>query len=214
MWVHDGVRVLLLNDDGEVEGETLIPNTIWSEINGVSLVVEENEWWVLLVRHAVDVNLWFIVTFWIGQLWKFVLVDITYGELPGGLNIGNEIWVVVVEDLNIKIELDKLIESRATSQDGSGLTDSIFTGGVDVDGTTSIVSCPSSEVWTSFGTVLEEPGLTLVHLGDDTGSSTFLTDGIWLLVLTSVVLNTVGHVDTLLSTHSWILESINQIEST
>jgi hypothetical protein len=134
MWVHDGVRVLLLYDDGEVERETLIPNTIWSEIKGVGSVVEEQEWWVLLVGHAVDVDLWFIIAFWVRKLWKFVLVDITNSELPGGLDIGNEVRVVVVEDLNIKIELDKLIESRATSQDCSSLTDGIFTGSVDVKG--------------------------------------------------------------------------------
>jgi hypothetical protein len=96
MWVHDGVRILLLYDDGEVERETLIPNTIWSEIKGVGSVVEEQEWWVLLVGHAVDVDLWFIIAFWVRKLWKFVLVDITNSELPGGLDIGNEIRVVVV----------------------------------------------------------------------------------------------------------------------
>lgn len=61
---------------------------------------------------------------------------------------------------------------------------------------------------------MEEPGLALVHLRNDTSSSTGLTNGVWVLILTSVVLDTVGHVDTLLSTHSWILECVNQIEST
>lgn len=111
MWVHNCVRVLLLYDNSEVEGETLIPNTIWSENKGIGLVVEEQEWWVLLVRHAVDIDLWDIVTFWIRKGWQFVLVDVANGELPGSLNISYEIRVVVVEDLDIEIELNKLIES-------------------------------------------------------------------------------------------------------
>ena len=155
MWVHDGVRVLLLNDDGEVEGETLIPDTIWSEVEDLSLVVEMQEWWVLLVGHAVDVHLWFVIAFWIRKLWKFVLVNITNSECPSGLDIGNEIRVVVVQNFNVKIKFDKLVESRATSQDCSSLTDGSFTARVDVDSTTTVVSGPSTEVWTSFSTVLE-----------------------------------------------------------
>jgi len=70
--VHDCLRILLFNNDSEVIGLSLIPDTMWVEDKSFRVILICQEWWVLLIWHAVDIKFWLIVSFFILKLWKWI----------------------------------------------------------------------------------------------------------------------------------------------
>jgi hypothetical protein len=122
------IGVLLLHDDSEVIGLTHYPLALWSKCEGLGDVIVEHEWWVPLfgIQIIVDEDEGLIIVFVIGQRWKLIglcLIDINDVDC---LKIFDEIGETVGENLGVKVQLDQLVESGATSKDGSVLADIIF----------------------------------------------------------------------------------------
>lgn len=61
--------MLLLDDYGEVVGETCIPNAVWSESYLPRVVVVAEERWIGLVIHGLDIDYRLIIAFLIVKLW-------------------------------------------------------------------------------------------------------------------------------------------------
>jgi len=111
VWVGHGVGVGLLNSDNEVIVSSLVPNRLWSEDKGLGVVVEEKEWWVLLVGHFAHEHLGDIVTLFILNFWELILVNVADVDSPGSLDLLNEVGVVVSDDFNVEIQLNELVQS-------------------------------------------------------------------------------------------------------
>jgi hypothetical protein len=116
---------------------------MWSEEKGLGVVFKGQEWWVLLIWHHVDVKLWIIVSFLILQFWEFVLELLSNTEGPRGLNLSLEIWISVLENLDVEIELSNLIERGATSEDCSTDALSLLRVGLNVESSLSISAVSS-----------------------------------------------------------------------
>ena len=89
----------------------MVPNTIWSESEGHGDIIEHEEWGRWLVSHVCDVNLWLVVTLIILDGWELVFEDFINWNCPSGLDFSDEIWISVLHNINVKIELEKFVES-------------------------------------------------------------------------------------------------------
>lgn len=107
--IEHGVRVLLLHDDLEVVGSALVPNTVRGEDQLLGGVLVSKEWWVFLVLHLGNIELWLIVFFLINQLWKLIVEVPSNFQLKTGLNLSLEVWIGVLFDVDAEIQLGELV---------------------------------------------------------------------------------------------------------
>ena len=96
------------------------------ERDGVCLIVEEQEWWVLvsLLVHLADVDFRLVITLRIANFRQFVLVNVIKRYHEGRLWLCNEVRIGVRQDLNVEIHLQESIEGVTRANDS--LLDAYF----------------------------------------------------------------------------------------
>ena len=96
------------------------------ERDGVCLIVEEQEWWVLvsLLVHLADVYFRLVIAFRIANFRQFVLVNVIKRYHEGCLWLCNEVRIGVRQDLNVEIHLQESIEGVTRANDS--LLDAYF----------------------------------------------------------------------------------------
>lgn len=186
--VLDGVRVLLLDHNGEVVGFASVNLGVRLEGDRIRGIVEEQELGVLvsLLVHVANVDLWNIVALRIGDSWQLVLEYIIDCNLETSLWFCHEIWIVIRHDFNIKIHLKKTVEAITGADDGLLDTDLIISVGLDVDGI--LLSVENGKTACILTILVDDIG-GAAHQGDG-GSRVLSVDVVRHGVLTTVVLDT------------------------
>jgi hypothetical protein len=149
-----------------VIGLSLNPLAFWSKCEGLGDVVIEHEWWVPLFRIQiiVDKDDGSIIIFIISKSWKLIYLSLIDVNNLDCLKIFDKVWETVGENLGVKVQLDQLVESRATSKDGPVFTNIIFILSENIKGASLLIPIELSEIWCGCTSILEQPVLSSVHL--------------------------------------------------
>jgi len=133
--VHDGVRILLFDDGGEVEDLTLVHSVSRAEDERSRAVVVLEELGVLIFLsfHSLEVDFRLVVTIRILYWGKLVGVSIVQVESESSCHLGSEIGMSVGEDINVQVELKKAVKTIAVTNDRALDTDSVFCVSLNTD---------------------------------------------------------------------------------
>ena len=63
-----------------------------SHLDGLSIIVIGDKVWELLIFHRVNVDYSDIVSFWIREFWKGIILPFVHIENPLSLDIFDEFW--------------------------------------------------------------------------------------------------------------------------
>jgi uncharacterized Fe-S cluster-containing protein len=132
-------------------GLTFNPLTLCSKREGLGKVVVEHEWWVSLfgIQIIIDKDHGSIIVFVIGKSWKLIGLSLIDVDDVDCLKICDEVGETVSEYLSVKVQLNQLVKSRATSKDGPVFTDIIFILSENIKGSSLLISIELSKIWFS-----------------------------------------------------------------
>jgi hypothetical protein len=200
--VQDNVRIGFLDNDAEVVSVSLVPDGVGLEGKRASVIVVTQEWRIQLIGHSSDVDLRVIVAFLIRESWQLVVELVVSGKGPRGFNLSDEIRIVVVHNVHVKVKLEQLVEVGAAADDSPLSANCIFTVRVDEHSSRLSVPLETAEQVTDSRSVLVQPGLAVVHKIKHLSRARVLTNIVSLLALTLVVSETISQVDRLGSAHA------------
>lgn len=186
--VLDRVRVLLLDDNGEIVGLATINLGVRLESDRVRGIVEEEELGVLVILliHVANVHFRLIVALRIDDTWKLILEDIVDFNSETSLWLSHEIWVVVRDDFNVEVHLEELVETVARADDGLLDADLVISVGLDINGV--LLSVVDGNIAGILTTLVDNIGAAAEER--NSGSRVLLVDIVLQGVLTTVVLDT------------------------
>lgn len=144
--------MFLNQDNGEIVSiSSIVKIVLRSNGNWVSIVVECNHWWKILILHSIQVNNWCVNVIWI-EIGQFVVNSLIDPQVEFSLYCSCKIRSSVIWYVDIEIELIKPIDVIATSNDSSLNTNERLIIGLNEHGGIWSLQCYQ---FRSFCTILE-----------------------------------------------------------